>query len=73
MVELRRYPWRCVNDSIPPHSILLRYLLGVAQDWQDNGACVAAKASQFIKPHYESKSVPLELPVKTPEAFGRPF
>ncbi|KAI0078770.1 glycoside hydrolase [Panus rudis PR-1116 ss-1] len=43
---------------------------GAAGDWTDNGACVAAKAGQLIKPHYESKSVPLELPVKTPAPAG---
>ncbi|KAK7690719.1 hypothetical protein QCA50_005818 [Cerrena zonata] len=44
---------------------------GVADDWQDNGPCVAALANQLIKPHYESKSVPLQVPVKTPEALAR--
>ncbi|CAL1716603.1 unnamed protein product [Somion occarium] len=44
---------------------------GPAEDWQDNGPCVAAKAGQIIKPKYESKSVPLEVPVKTPAPLGR--
>lgn len=45
--------------------------VGIAGDWQDDGPCVAAKANQLIKPHYESKSVPLQVPVKTPAPAGR--
>lgn len=45
---------------------------GVAGDWQNDGACtsVALKAGEFVKVHYESKSVPLEVPVKTPDGAG---
>ena len=47
-----------------------RKYIGVAGDWQDDGACttVALAPGQFITVHYESKSVPLSVPVKTPGA-----
>ncbi|THH31700.1 hypothetical protein EUX98_g2472 [Antrodiella citrinella] len=40
---------------------------GVAGDWQSDGACPAV-LNQIVPVHYESKSVPLEVPVKTPAA-----
>ena len=45
---------------------------GVAGDWTDNGACssFAHVAGAYVTPHYESKSVPLEVPVKTPAALA---
>ncbi|KAF7789642.1 hypothetical protein EIP86_000588 [Pleurotus ostreatoroseus] len=41
---------------------------GAAGDWQDDGACTAAAhvAGAVVTAHYESKSVPLEVPVQTP-------
>ncbi|KAH8100033.1 glycoside hydrolase [Cristinia sonorae] len=40
---------------------------GAAGDWQDDGACSSFSAAN-VRPHYESKSVPLDSPVKTPAA-----
>ncbi|EMD33967.1 glycoside hydrolase family 18 protein [Gelatoporia subvermispora B] len=39
---------------------------GVAGDWQNDGACVAAALApgEFIKAHYESKSIPLTVKPK---------
>lgn len=62
--------------SVLPYSLaaclLMSALTGSAGDWQDDGACttVALKAGAYITAHYESKSVPLSLPVKTPAGAG---
>ena len=46
--------------------------LGVAGDWQDDGVCtsIAIKAGSYVTAHYESKSVPLKVPVQTPAGAG---
>ena len=68
VVELRRYPRRYVHH----HCILTQDLrsttTGAAGDWQDDGACPAngLKQGQYVTAHYESKSVPLTVPVQTP-------
>ncbi|TCD70241.1 Chitinase 1 [Steccherinum ochraceum] len=42
---------------------------GAAGDWQDDGACKTSNVhGPIVTPHYESKSVPLQVPVKTPAA-----
>ncbi|KAI0688227.1 glycoside hydrolase [Cytidiella melzeri] len=48
---------------------------GVAGDWQDDGPCATAALApgQFVKTHYESKAVPLSVPVKTPGAKSSRF
>ena len=48
--------------------IIAHTLAGAAGDWQDDGACTAAAqiAGTFVTAHYESKSVPLAVPVQTP-------
>lgn len=56
-------------------SITLDVCLGAAGDWQDDGVCTAAalKAGEYVKMHYESKSVPLSVPVHTPVVNSRAF
>ena len=46
----------------------LTWIIGSAGDWQDDGVCTTAALApgQFVTAHYESKSVPLSVPVKTP-------
>lgn len=48
------------------------YILGAAGDWTDNGACTtkALAAGAYVTMKYESKSVPLKVPVETPAGLG---
>ena len=71
VVELRRRSRRSVFASLSTWTVksLTEVLTtGTAGDWQDDGACTSAnhKTGFYVTAHYESKSVPLEVPVKTP-------
>lgn len=55
------------------HNLTDLSIIGAAGDWQDDGACTAnvVKQGQFVAVHYESKSVPLTVPVQTPKSVPK--
>ena len=61
-----KYPARRSTSYAPTHL----HGLGAAGDWTDDGACttVALAHGAFVAAHYESKAVPLDSPVQTPDS-----